>query len=126
MRLACDSTSPRREKKKGGGGLISRSVPKRAFRGDGRRGTENGTYVVAPNVNLREPPKLITFGAGLHDFLEGQVHPGVAIDQVAVESFTVFQFDQHWMALGRGEKAKGQHGGSAAGGGCAYVNEDFL
>jgi hypothetical protein len=42
----------------------------------------------------------------LHDFFEGEVHVGVALDQVAVESLAVLELDEHGVALGGGEKTE--------------------
>jgi hypothetical protein len=53
-----------------------------------------------------------THRAGLHDLAQGQVHPGIAQHEVAVECFAVLELDQHGVALRRVEKPEGQlHGG---------------
>ena len=49
-----------------------------------------------------------TYGAGLDNLLQGQVHPGVALYQVAVECLSVLQLDEHGVALRRVQKAEGQ------------------
>lgn len=46
--------------------------------------------------------KLVPVGGGLHDFLEGDVHVGVACNQMAVEGFAGFELDEHGFALGGG------------------------
>lgn len=65
--------------------------------------------VVSLHVNLREANELVGFGAGLDDLLQGQVHPGVALYQVAIECLSVLQLDQHGVALRRVQEAEGQH-----------------
>ena len=62
-------------------------------------------YVVSSDINLGEPEKSVTFGTCLNDLLEGKVHPGVAIDQVAIECLAVLELDQHRVALGGCEEA---------------------
>jgi len=37
---------------------------------------------------------------GLYNLLQSQVHPSVAIDQVPVEGFSVFELYEHRVALG--------------------------
>lgn len=64
------------------------------------------TYIVPSNVHLGESVKTIAFGTRLDDFLEGQVHPRVAIDQVAVERLAVLELHEHWVALRGGEEAE--------------------
>jgi hypothetical protein len=39
----------------------------------------------------------------LDDLLQSQVHPVIAIDEMAVESLAVLQLDEHRVALGRRE-----------------------
>lgn len=62
--------------------------------------------VVAAHIAFRKTEELVAFGAGLHDFFEGQVHVGVALHQVAVEGFAIFQLDEHGVPLGGGEEAE--------------------
>jgi hypothetical protein len=42
----------------------------------------------------------------LHDFFEGEIHVGVALYEVAVESLAVLELNEHGVALGGGEKAE--------------------
>jgi hypothetical protein len=65
------------------------------------------TYVVAFDIDLWQLVKLVTIGRSLHNFTQNQVHPGVARNQVAVERFSVFEFDQHRVSNGSSEKAQG-------------------
>lgn len=41
-----------------------------------------------------------TYWAGLHDFLQGEVHPVVAIDKVTVQRLAVLELDEHGVPLG--------------------------
>jgi len=41
----------------------------------------------------------------LHDFFEREVHVRVAVYQVAVECFAVFELDEHGVPLGGVEEA---------------------
>jgi hypothetical protein len=66
------------------------------------------TYVVPSDINLRKSPKSVTFRTGLDHFLECQIHPRVAVDQVAVQSLAILQLDEHRMALRCSEKAQGK------------------
>ena len=45
-----------------------------------------------------------TYSTGLYDLLQGQVHPCIAGNQVAVQRFAILEFDKHWVALRRGEE----------------------
>ena len=66
----------------------------------------------ANNQNTRQPTllprtytsaslkNLSTFRASLYYFLEGKIHPCVAIDKMPIERFTVLELDKHGMALG--------------------------
>jgi hypothetical protein len=62
-------------------------------------------YVVAPNVDLSEPIELFAIGAGLHHLSQGEVHPGIAVAQMAIEGFAILQFHKHRVALGSGQEA---------------------
>jgi hypothetical protein len=64
------------------------------------------TNIVTAHVAFWQSEELVAFGACLHDFFEGEVHVGVALDQVAVESLAVFELDEHGVALGGGEKTE--------------------
>lgn len=48
-----------------------------------------------------------SYRAGLDDLLEGQVHPRVAVDEMAVERFAVLELDEHRVALRGVEQAEG-------------------
>lgn len=64
------------------------------------------THVVSAHVAFWQSEELVAFGACLHDFFEGEVHVGVALDEVTVESFAVLELDEHGVALRGGEKAE--------------------
>lgn len=66
--------------------------------------------IVPTHVTLRESEEFVAVGGRLHDFFEGDVHVGVAGDEVAVEGFAGFEFDEHGVALGCGEEAEGELG----------------
>lgn len=61
-------------------------------------------YVVPAHVAFRQAEEFVAVGTGLHHFFEGEVHVGVAVDQVAVEGLAVLELDQHWVPLGGIEK----------------------
>ena len=65
------------------------------------------THIVSSHIDLGESKEFVAVWTGLHDFLEGKVHPGIAIDEMAIECFPVLEFHQHWGALGGIEKTKG-------------------
>lgn len=65
--------------------------------------------VVAFDIDFWETHKLIAFRARLDDLLEGEVHPGIAHDQVSIQSLSVLEFDQHGVALGGVEQSEGKH-----------------
>jgi len=60
--------------------------------------------IVSPHISFGQSEKPVTLGAGLDDLFEGQVHPRVAVDQVAVQGLAVLELDQHGVALGGREK----------------------
>jgi hypothetical protein len=64
------------------------------------------THVVSVHVAFWQSEELVAFGTRLHDFFEGEVHVGVALDEVAVEGFAVLELDEHGVALRGGEKAE--------------------
>lgn len=47
----------------------------------------------------RAGQRLQTYRAGLHDFPQCEVHPCVALDEMAVESFAVLQLYEHRVPL---------------------------
>jgi hypothetical protein len=44
----------------------------------------------------------------LYNLLEGQVHPCIAIDKMAIKRLSILELYQHRVSLGSVEKAKGQ------------------
>ena len=64
------------------------------------------THVVSAHVAFWQSEELVAFGTRLHDFFEGEVHVGVALDEVAVEGFAVLELDEHRVALGGCEEAE--------------------
>jgi hypothetical protein len=64
--------------------------------------------VVPADVAFRQSEEFVAVGRGLHDFFEGDVHVGVAGDEVAVEGLAGFEFDEHRVALSGGEEAEGK------------------
>lgn len=64
-----------------------------------------GTYIVPSHIHLRQAVEVLAVWHCLHDLLEGEVHPCVAIDKVAVQCLPIFEFDQHGMANGSSEEA---------------------
>ena len=65
------------------------------------------THVVSEHVAFWQSEELVAFGTRLHDFFEGEVHVGVALDEVAVEGFAVLELDEHGVALGGCEETEG-------------------
>lgn len=47
--------------------------------------------------------RLRSYGAGLDNFFQGEVHPRVAVDEVAVQGLAVLELDEHGVPLGRVE-----------------------
>ena len=65
------------------------------------------THVISSHIDLGKSKELVAIWTGLHDFLQSKIHPGIAIDEMAVECFPILQFNQHWGALGSIEQAEG-------------------
>jgi len=65
--------------------------------------------IISSYVNFWKSKETVTFRAGLDNFFQSQVHPVIAIDEVAVESLSVLQLDEHRVALGRGKQTKREH-----------------
>ena len=63
-----------------------------------------GTHVVTSHIDLRQSHELVAVRTRLYHFLQREVHPCVAVDEVAVERFAVFELDEHGVALGRVEE----------------------
>ena len=57
------------------------------------------TDIVPSDVNFWQSEKLVAIWTGLYHFFESKVHPGIAANQVAIEGFSIFELDQHGMAL---------------------------
>lgn len=55
--------------------------------------------IVPSNVNFWQSEELVAIWTSLHHFFESKIHPGIAADQVAIERFSIFELDQHGMAL---------------------------
>lgn len=47
-----------------------------------------------------------TYWARLHHFLQGEVHPGIARYEMAVQRLSILEFHQHGMPLGGSEEAQ--------------------
>lgn len=47
-----------------------------------------------------------TYRAGLHHFLQGEVHPGIAGHEMAVQRLSILEFHEHGMPLGGSEEAQ--------------------
>jgi hypothetical protein len=62
------------------------------------RETPDNTYCAAANVDLGQPHELVTVCARLHNLLQCEVHPCVAVDQKSVQGFTALELDQHGVA----------------------------
>lgn len=65
-------------------------------------------YIIPSDVTLGQAKEMITLGTRLYDFFQGDVHVGVAADEMAIESFAGFELDEHRVALGCGEEAEGE------------------
>jgi hypothetical protein len=51
---------------------------------------------------------VIAYWTCLHHFLQCEVHPGIALDQVAVEDLAILELHEHRVALRRVQEAEGQ------------------
>lgn len=87
----------------------------------------SAAYIIPSDITLGQAKEMITLGTRLYDFFQGDVHVGVAADEMAIESFAGFELDEHRVALGCGEEAEGElvtrkkvSGGGVMGGGGAY------
>lgn len=65
-------------------------------------------YIIPSDITLGQAKEMITLGTRLYDFFQGDVHVGVAADEMAIESFAGFELDEHRVALGCGEEAEGE------------------
>jgi hypothetical protein len=84
---------------------------------EGARAGQVCTDCAAADVDLGQAHELVTVGAGLDDFAQGEVHPGVAVDEQAVERLAALELDKHGVA-GRGrEQTKRKLQGSEEDGG---------
>ena len=48
------------------------------------------TNIISPYIDFRTSPELVTLGASVNHLFQGEVHPSIAVDQMAVESFPIF------------------------------------
>ena len=64
----------------------------------------NKAYIISSYVDFWQSEETVTFRAGLDNLFQSQVHPVIAIDEVAVESLSVLQLDEHRVALRRGKQ----------------------
>lgn len=58
-------------------------------------------YGASSYITFFEFPEPIAVCARLIDLSQSDVHEVVAVDKVAVECFTIFQFHEHGLVLGR-------------------------
>lgn len=68
----------------------------------------SAAYIIPSDITLGQAKEMITLGTRLYDFFQGDVHVGVAADEMAIESFAGFELDEHRVALGCGEEAEGE------------------
>jgi hypothetical protein len=66
------------------------------------------TYIIAPHIRLVQAEETISISAGLYHLFEHEVHPCVAGEQVPGEGIAVFELDEHRVADGGIEEAKGE------------------
>lgn len=64
--------------------------------------------VVAFDVDFWQTHEAVTVGIGLHNLLQSEVHPCIALHKVAVEGLAVLELDQHRLALCGAEEAEGK------------------
>jgi len=62
-------------------------------------------YIIASDIYLGEPVKLVSPWTGLYDLFQGKIHPCVAANEMAVQCFAILELDQHRVALGSIEKS---------------------
>lgn len=60
--------------------------------------------IIPSDINFRQSEKGGPLWICLDYFFQGEVHPSVAIDQMAVERFAILELDQHRVALSRIQK----------------------
>ena len=65
-----------------------------------------GRYIVPSHVNLWQSEEFVAVRTGLDDFFQSEVHPGVTVDEMAIECFAVLELDEHRMALGSIQEAE--------------------
>lgn len=66
--------------------------------------SKSPSYIVSSDIDFGQSEKLIAVWTGLDDLLQGQVHPGIAVDQVSIQRLAILEFDQHRLALSRGQQ----------------------
>lgn len=62
--------------------------------------------IISFDVHFGKANEFISFGACLNNFLQSQVHPCVALYQVAVKGLSILKFDEHRVALGRVQESE--------------------
>lgn len=84
---------------------LSETTQRKTGRGkEGQKGRNSKTHCASPDIALLELPEPIAVRVGLVHLAQGDVHEVVAVDEVAVECFAVFELDQ--LADG-GERERG-------------------
>ena len=63
--------------------------------------TYRNAHSAASKVTFLQFPKPISIRVSLIDFSQSDVHEIVAINEMAIECFPIFEFDQHWPILCR-------------------------
>lgn len=56
-------------------------------------------HIVPSDVNFRQAEELVPLGACLNHLAQSKIHPCIAADEMAVESFAILQFNKHRLAL---------------------------
>lgn len=56
-------------------------------------------YIVSSDVDFGQSEELVTFGTRLDDFFQGEIHPGVAVHEMAIERFAILELHKHRMSL---------------------------
>ena len=56
-------------------------------------------YIISSDVDFGQSEKLVAFGTGLDDLFQCEVHPGVAVHEMAIERFAIFELYKHGMSL---------------------------
>lgn len=85
------------------------------------------THCASAHVDLRQSHEFVAVRTRLYHLSQREVHPGIAIDEEAVESLAALKFHKHGMAGRRRQEAQGklircQHGLVAT---CAGVSKPW-